>query len=169
MSWVSQHQSGSQLILSSSEWEPNLRPETQRILWLEVLLLSPLSASLPHLSGTFSCPRPGSQNILVLTIVWSEHLMKFPISNFYISRYSVQEVLLCKCKDKNTNIKRNLNWVRRISSVTLLFRQKSNCQAQAQTQALRHSGSLRLTQALTLTHSGSYSVTVTVTRSLGWH
>ena len=30
-----------------------------------------------------------------------------------------------------------------------------------------HSGSLRLTQALTQAHSGSYSVTVTVTQSLG--
>ena len=48
------------------------------------------------------------------------------------------------------------------------------CQAQARlrhsgylrlTQA--HSGSLRLTQALTQAHSGSYSVTVTVTQSLG--
>ena len=35
------------------------------------------------------------------------------------------------------------------------------------TQALSLSGSLRLTQALTQAHSGSYSVTVTVTQSLG--
>ena len=51
-----------------------------------------------------------------------------------------------------------------LGSDSLMQLQHNNCQAQAR---LRHSGSLRLSQALTQAHSGSYSVTVTVTQSLG--
>ena len=81
LSWASHHQSGSQHIIQirvraqSEDWD-------RRILWLGVLLLSPLC--LRHLSGTFSCPRLGSQNILVLTISVKWTFNEFPKSNFTI-------------------------------------------------------------------------------------